>query len=146
MKTKFLQDVSESLKLHMHSAQDYQLAMVGLECELDESNSEIRNMLSSYKKIRTFEDTTTFNSLCRVLVECKDAEYCIYVRADYVFRHYCRCTPEDPGYDEEMKCCGEECDFVAPRIYVEKCIPVTEVAWQGNIAKELWEKERKYTF
>lgn len=60
---------------------------------------------------------------------------------------YCTCTPEDEGYNEDHGCCGDGCDWTAPRFEVSLVTDLCYGAYKGQ-ERDLWadeEKWKKYT-
>ena len=69
--------------------------------------------------------------------------YCIEFLIDERFWGYCACSPEDEGYNDEYRCCGDGCDWVAPEFVISKQIQLGRFNWKGHEA-EYWEYEKEY--
>jgi len=85
------------------------------------------------------------------LDEEKENEYEVYYNYYYCIeflydeRHwgYCECEPEDEGYNEKYKCCGNGCDFTAPAFSIKKVISLGNYSWEGQ-EKDYWEYKEKF--
>lgn len=95
------------------------------------------------------------NGRIRILIEKTEEEkeyrndvyedYCYYIEFLYDERHwgYCECTPEDEGYNEEYKCCGNDCDWDAPALRITKEMNMGYNTWQGQ-QRDYWEYEKQF--
>jgi hypothetical protein len=56
---------------------------------------------------------------------------------------YCDCDPKMELYDPIHNCCGNGCDWYAPRIDISK---ISEVAYHSfdGVERDLWQLERKW--
>jgi len=73
-------------------------------------------------------------------------DYCYYIEFTKDERHwgYCECEPEDEGYNEKYRCCGNNgCDFTAPSFRIEKVINLGNYVWKGQ-EKDYWEYQEKF--
>lgn len=48
------------------------------------------------------------------------------------YYQYCDCTPDDPDYREDKKCCGHGCDWDAPKFEMRKNLLVSSQTWVGD--------------
>jgi hypothetical protein len=69
--------------------------------------------------------------------------YSIQLLYDERYWGYCQCTPEDEGYDPVMNCCGNGCDWTAPRISAVKTIRLAFASFDGS-EKDLWKLEEDW--
>jgi len=97
------------------------------------------------------------NGKIRILIEKPDNEkeseymvdayynYCYYIEFTKDERHwgYCECEPEDEGYNEKYRCCGNGCDFTASAFRIEKVISLGSYAWKGQ-ERDYWEYQEQF--
>lgn len=57
---------------------------------------------------------------------------------------YCMCKPTDTGYNHNHKCCGNGCDWTAPRFSLVKVIDVGQGSFAG-IERDMWELEEQWS-
>lgn len=72
-----------------------------------------------------------------------DHYYSIEFTCDERYWGYCQCEPNDEGYNEENKCCGNGCDWTAPSFRIEKITSVGGSSWDGS-ESDYWEYENKF--
>jgi len=72
-------------------------------------------------------------------------DYCYYIEFLHDERHwgYCECSPEDKGYNEKYKCCGNGCDWNSPAFSIEKIVSLGNYAWVGQ-EKDYWKYEEQF--
>lgn len=56
---------------------------------------------------------------------------------------YCECSPEMEGYNPVHKCCGNGCDWTAPRIEIRKISDIALHAFDG-VERDIWELEKNW--
>ena len=97
------------------------------------------------------------NGKIRILIEKpdneKESEYMVDVYYDYCYyieftkdeRHwgYCECEPEDKGYNEKYRCCGNGCDFTASAFRIKKVISLGSYAWEGQ-ERDYWKYQEQF--
>ncbi|MGZ9868264.1 hypothetical protein ACU3L3_07560 [Priestia endophytica] len=72
-----------------------------------------------------------------------DYHYIINLEDDDRDWGYCQCTPEDKLYNPIYKCCGNGCDWTAPRITIEKVENILCEEFDG-IERDMWELKVKW--
>lgn len=72
-----------------------------------------------------------------------DYHYEIKLLNDPRYFAYCQCTPEDEGYDPMHECCGEGCDWEAPRVEIIKVQGMSTFSFNG-IERTLWTAFKKW--
>lgn len=73
----------------------------------------------------------------------EDYCYCIEFLFDERYWGYCECTPNDKGYNEKYKCCGVDCDWVAPAFRITKKIHLGYYSWAGY-EKDYWKFKEQF--
>lgn len=68
--------------------------------------------------------------------------YEILLERDERYWGYCECQPEDKGYNEKHKCCGNGCDWAAPSFTLRK-IEDRRGSFEGA-ERNMWELEEKW--
>lgn len=56
---------------------------------------------------------------------------------------YCYCKPSDEGYNEAKGCCGDGCDWVAPKVSVNRVDIVAYESFSGE-ERDMWKLEEKW--
>ncbi|AHZ10348.1 hypothetical protein FP73_gp036 [Bacillus phage Hoody T] len=56
---------------------------------------------------------------------------------------YCSCQQGDEGYNPDKGCCGDGCDWIAPRFEVELVTSMAYGAYKGQ-ERDLWKDEEKW--
>jgi len=69
--------------------------------------------------------------------------YCIEFNWDERHLGYCECTSKDKNYNDKHKCCGIECDFIAPSLNISKIINLGNYSWEGQ-EKDYWRYEDQF--
>lgn len=56
---------------------------------------------------------------------------------------YCECKPSFEGYDPIHKCCGNGCDWTAPRVSIDRIECIADFSFDGY-ERDMWELEKKW--
>jgi hypothetical protein len=128
--------------------------------QIENCEEFINDILKNKYYINGYDEDTSggyTNGRIRVLVEKPDEEkeseymmdayydYCYYIDflLDERYWGYCECSPKDEDYNEQHKCCGNGCDWVAPAFSVTKSIGLVSGKWNGQ-ERDYWEYEEKF--
>lgn len=76
-------------------------------------------------------------------VEDVNYHYEIELLYDERYWGYCECKPEDEGYNEEKQCCGCGCDWIAPRVEINKIESLARFSFDGY-ARDMWKLEEQW--
>lgn len=71
-----------------------------------------------------------------------DHHYEIELTRDERYWGYCTCSPDDEGYNDKHRCCGNGCDWVAPAFTLRK-IEEWSVSFKG-VERDIWKLEEKW--
>jgi hypothetical protein len=75
--------------------------------------------------------------------ENPDHRYEIELLHDERYWGYCECSPDEEGYVEELRCCGDGCDWVAPRFSFKRIENLAYKSFDGN-EKDMWILEKSW--
>ncbi len=75
--------------------------------------------------------------------EYADYHYEVELLDDPRYWGYCTCEPNDEGYDPNKKCCGNGCDWVAPRFELTKVEHLGSASFDG-VEKDMCKLEEKW--
>jgi len=72
-------------------------------------------------------------------------DYFYEIRFGYDERYYgyCECNPKDEGYRDDKDCCGDVCDWDAPKFSLHKVTNITSHDYDGR-QKDCWEFEDEF--
>lgn len=56
---------------------------------------------------------------------------------------YCDCEPSHIGYNPIYRCCGNGCDWTAPKVSIQKISSIVYHAFDG-VQRDMWELESKW--
>ncbi|QQP10749.1 hypothetical protein FJQ98_16005 [Lysinibacillus agricola] len=113
-----------------------------------ESYSEMKELLNDYTCLDDIEFVESDNGWLIGTFEIHNNSlgvvYKIHLELGNMSGSYCECSTTDELYNIEHDCCGNGCDFYAPRISITKEISIVSHDFQGY-ARDLWALEEKWT-
>lgn len=112
-----------------------------------ESYSEMKELLNDYTCLDDVEfvesDIGWLIGTFEIHNNSLGIVYKIHLELGNMSGSYCECSPTDELYNTEHDCCGNGCDFYAPRISIIKESNVINHEFQGY-ERDLWVLEEKW--
>lgn len=112
-----------------------------IQYEEDDSGGYTNGLIRVYLYKETEEDEIC--GIGYVMDSMLDHHYTIQLVYDERYWGYCNCKPEDEGYDPVHNCCGNGCDWSAPRINVERIHNVAYESFNGS-ERDMWALKDKW--
>ena len=111
----------------------------------EEKYIEFLNDLKTFEYQLHFDFTRIGEDKNRLIVNFNEENYSYLIELEYEGRHlgYCQCAPLDNGYNEKYSCCGESCDWNAPKFTISKKSYIGTSSFNGT-QKEYWKLEEQY--
>ena len=103
------------------------------------------NDLKTFEYQLYFDFTGAREDRNRLIIDFNKENYAYLIELEYEGRHlgYCQCAPLDNGYNEKYSCCGENCDWNAPKFTISKKLYIGTNSFNGT-QKEYWKFKEQY--